>query len=96
MQDLAVWSSIRMAIYRVLQQQPTVTANKKKKEAAILSAGAVRRVPAFDDQDRVIAQELMTVTVSADHRVTDGAEVALFLQCIKDSLEATFPLVMER
>lgn len=43
--------------------------------------------------DRVIPAQLMTVTVSADHRVTDGAEVARFLKTIKSYLEDAFILV---
>ncbi len=61
-------------------------------QAAILAVGTVRRVPAFDAHDRVIPAQLLTATVSADHRVTDGAEVARFLQKLKDILEDGFGL----
>jgi len=61
--------------------------------AAILAVGAVQRIPVFDAQDRIIAAQLMTVTVSADHRVTDGAEVARFLAAFKQTLEDGFALV---
>ncbi len=61
--------------------------------AAILAVGAVQRVPVFDAQDRVVAAQLMTATVSADHRVTDGAEVARFLTAFKGALEDGFALV---
>jgi pyruvate dehydrogenase E2 component (dihydrolipoamide acetyltransferase) len=59
-------------------------------QAAILTAGAVRRVPVFGAYDRVVPAQLLTATVSADHRVTDGAEVAQFLQELKATLEAGF------
>jgi len=36
----------------------------------------------------------MTATVSADHRVSDGAEVARFLKTIKGYLEDGFVLVI--
>ncbi|MCA0457680.1 MAG: 2-oxo acid dehydrogenase subunit E2 [Chloroflexi bacterium] len=62
-------------------------------QAAILAVGAVRRVPAFDAQDRVVASHLLTATVSADHRVSDGAEVARFLKMLKGYLEDAFVLV---
>jgi pyruvate dehydrogenase E2 component (dihydrolipoamide acetyltransferase) len=59
-------------------------------QAAILTAGVVRRVPVFGAYDRVVPAQLLTATVSADHRVTDGAEVAQFLQELKATLEAGF------
>jgi pyruvate dehydrogenase E2 component (dihydrolipoamide acetyltransferase) len=64
-------------------------------QAAILTAGAVRRVPVFDTSDRVVPAQLLTATVSADHRVTDGAEVARFLQELKATLEAGFILMLD-
>jgi pyruvate dehydrogenase E2 component (dihydrolipoamide acetyltransferase) len=64
-------------------------------QAAILTAGAVRRVPVFDARDRVVPTQLLTATVSADHRVTDGAEVAQFLQELKATLEAGFILMWD-
>ena len=62
-------------------------------QAAILTAGGVRRVPAFDAYDRVVPAHLLTATVSADHRVTDGAEVAQFLRDLQAMLEGGFILM---
>lgn len=62
-------------------------------QAAILAVGAVRRVPTFDAHDRVVASQLLTATVSADHRISDGAEVARFLKTFKGYLEDGFALV---
>lgn len=62
-------------------------------QAAILAVGAVRRVPTFDAYDRVVASQLLTATVSADHRISDGAEVARFLKTFKGYLEDGFALV---
>jgi pyruvate dehydrogenase E2 component (dihydrolipoamide acetyltransferase) len=64
-------------------------------QAAILTAGVVRRVPVFGAYDRVVPAQLLTATVSADHRVTDGAEVAQFLQELKAALEAGFILMWD-
>jgi len=64
-------------------------------QAAILTAGVVRRMPVFDASDRVVPAQLLTATVSADHRVTDGAEVAQFLQELKATLEAGFILIRD-
>lgn len=64
-------------------------------QAAILAVGTVRRVPTFDAFDRVIPAQLLTATVSADHRVSDGAEVARFLKRLKGILEDGFALITE-
>ncbi len=55
-------------------------------EAAILAVGAVRQTPVVED-DRVVAGWRMSVTLSADHRVTDGAEAARWLQQLRTNLE---------
>ena len=62
-------------------------------QAAILTVGAVRRVPIFDVRDHIVPGQLLTATISADHRVTDGAEVARFLQELKSALETGFALM---
>ncbi len=64
-------------------------------QAVILTAGMVRRVPVFDVGDRIVPAQLLTATVSADHRVTDGTEVAQFLQELKATLEAGFILMWD-
>ncbi len=61
-------------------------------QAAILALGVVRREPAFDAQDRVIVAQRLTATLSADHRVTDGAEAARFLQTLNALLADGFVL----
>jgi pyruvate dehydrogenase E2 component (dihydrolipoamide acetyltransferase) len=62
-------------------------------QAAILAVGVLRRIPVFDAFDRVIPAQMITASVSADHRVTDGADVSRFLQEIKNVLEDAFALV---
>jgi pyruvate dehydrogenase E2 component (dihydrolipoamide acetyltransferase) len=64
-------------------------------QAASLAVGAIRRTPAFkDDSDEVVAKHLMMLTLSADHRVTDGAEVARFLNELKRLLEQPLALLI--
>jgi pyruvate dehydrogenase E2 component (dihydrolipoamide acetyltransferase) len=64
-------------------------------QAASLAVGAIRRTPAFkDDSDEVVAKHLMMLTLSADHRVTDGAEVARFLNDVKRLLEQPLALLV--
>jgi pyruvate dehydrogenase E2 component (dihydrolipoamide acetyltransferase) len=64
-------------------------------QAAILSVGATQRIPAFvGDTDQVVAKQIMRLTLAADHRVTDGAEVARFLNEIKRLLESPLALLV--
>jgi pyruvate dehydrogenase E2 component (dihydrolipoamide acetyltransferase) len=62
-------------------------------EAGILAFGAVREVPVVKD-GALVPGVRMKVTVSADHRVTDGAEAAQFLQAVKKNLEEPLRLVV--
>jgi pyruvate dehydrogenase E2 component (dihydrolipoamide acetyltransferase) len=55
-------------------------------EAAILAIGSARQVPVVVDGALTVGTR-MKVTLSADHRVTDGAEAARFLQRVKALLE---------
>jgi pyruvate dehydrogenase E2 component (dihydrolipoamide acetyltransferase) len=55
-------------------------------EAAILAVGAAREVPVVEG-GRVVPGWRMAVTLSADHRVTDGAEAARWLQHLRTYLE---------
>lgn len=47
-------------------------------EAAIMAVGAAKKVPVVNGDDVTIAW-MMNMTLSADHRVTDGAEAAEFM-----------------
>lgn len=62
-------------------------------QSAILGVGAVEPRPVVRD-GQVVVREMMTVALSADHRVTDGAEGARFLAEIKDLLEHPERLVL--
>jgi pyruvate dehydrogenase E2 component (dihydrolipoamide acetyltransferase) len=55
-------------------------------EAAILAIGSVREEPAFVDGVLTPVRRLK-VTLSADHRVTDGAEAARWLQVFRQYIE---------
>lgn len=55
-------------------------------QAAILGVGSVMARPAAQD-GQVVVRQLMKVALSADHRVTDGAEGARFLKEIQGFLE---------
>lgn len=55
-------------------------------QAAILGVGSVMARPAVAD-GQVVVRQLMKVALSADHRVTDGAEGARFIKEIQGLLE---------
>ena len=55
-------------------------------EAAILAVGAAQKKPVVREGRIVIGHE-MTCTISADHRVVDGAIAAAFLNTLKGLLE---------
>jgi pyruvate dehydrogenase E2 component (dihydrolipoamide acetyltransferase) len=58
-------------------------------ESAILAVGSVVRTPVVvDDQDRVEVRPMMSLTISADHRVIDGIVAAHFLSDLVIGLES--------
>ena len=63
-------------------------------QAAALAVGAVKRAPVVNAEGQLAVGTRMKATLSADHRVTDGAEVAKFLQTLKAALEQPLRLVV--
>jgi pyruvate dehydrogenase E2 component (dihydrolipoamide acetyltransferase) len=61
-------------------------------QAAILAVGAATPAPVAVD-DAVEIRNRMKMTVSADHRVTDGARVAEFMRDLKQILESPMSLL---
>jgi pyruvate dehydrogenase E2 component (dihydrolipoamide acetyltransferase) len=62
-------------------------------EAAILAIGSAREVPVVVNGELAIGTR-MKATISADHRVTDGAEAARFMQQFKALLEQPLRLLL--
>jgi pyruvate dehydrogenase E2 component (dihydrolipoamide acetyltransferase) len=62
-------------------------------EAAILAVGSVRETPVVRE-GALAAGKRMKMTISADHRVTDGAEAARFLQAVRELLEHPIRLIL--
>ena len=62
-------------------------------DAAILAVGSAKQVPVVVDGQLAIGVR-MKITISADHRVTDGAEAAAFLQSLKGLLENPLRLLL--
>ena len=61
--------------------------------AAILAVGRVKEQPVARD-GRVVVAQMMTATLSVDHRVADGTEGAQFMMEIKRLLESPVSLVL--
>jgi len=55
-------------------------------QSCILSVGASRKIPVIKD-DAVTIDEVMSITLTADHRLIDGAVGAQFLSSIKSLIE---------
>jgi pyruvate dehydrogenase E2 component (dihydrolipoamide acetyltransferase) len=55
-------------------------------QAAILAIGSIKQVPVVAD-GKVVPGQRMNLSLSADHRITDGAEVARYLQAVKRYLQ---------
>lgn len=62
-------------------------------EAAILAVGAAQKQPVVRD-DQIVIGQIMRATISADHRVTDGAEAAEFMVEFKRLLENPLRLTL--
>jgi pyruvate dehydrogenase E2 component (dihydrolipoamide acetyltransferase) len=62
-------------------------------QAAILGVGSVMAAPVVRD-NQVVVRQVMKLALSADHRVTDGAEGAMFIKEIQQLLEAPAALAL--
>jgi len=62
-------------------------------QVAILAVGAIRTEAIFDARGGVMPTRMLSATLSADHRATDGAEAAGFLKTFKDIVEDGFALL---
>ena len=62
-------------------------------EAGILAIGSAMKIPVVKADGTLGIGNRMRVTVSVDHRVSDGAEGAQFLQAFKKYIEAPMRLI---
>ena len=62
-------------------------------QTAILAVGTVAKRPVVRD-DEIVIRQTMNATISADHRVVDGAEGAQFLIEVKNALENPLSLIL--
>ncbi|WP_438854338.1 dihydrolipoamide acetyltransferase family protein [Agromyces sp. M3QZ16-3] len=62
--------------------------------AGILAVGAARRMPVVDDEGGLTVGQVMTVTLSADHRVLDGALAARWLAAFQRRIEQPLSILI--
>jgi pyruvate/2-oxoglutarate dehydrogenase complex dihydrolipoamide acyltransferase (E2) component len=55
-------------------------------QSAILGVGAIVPTPAFQ-QDQVVKRRMLSLSLTTDHRILDGAPSARFLSRIRDLIE---------
>jgi pyruvate dehydrogenase E2 component (dihydrolipoamide acetyltransferase) len=63
-------------------------------DAGIVAVGSAKKIPVVDENGELTVGLRMKATISADHRVTDGAEAARFMQELKSLLEEPLRLMM--
>jgi pyruvate dehydrogenase E2 component (dihydrolipoamide acetyltransferase) len=62
-------------------------------ESAILALGKIDRVPVADMDDHVVVRPVMTMSLTYDHRIIDGAPAARFLQRVKQLLQDPYLMI---
>ncbi len=55
-------------------------------ETAVLGLGRIRREPVVVD-DKIVARDQLTLSLTFDHRIVDGAPAARFLQTVSQAIE---------
>ena len=63
-------------------------------QTAMLAVGSVKKMPIVNPEEDIMISNIMNASLSADHRVTDGAEGAKFLAEIKNNLENPVNLII--
>lgn len=62
-------------------------------QAAVLAIGTVKGEVVVDEHEELVVAPMVRLTLSADHRILDGADAAEFLDSLKSYLEAPVTLV---
>lgn len=64
-------------------------------EASILGLGAIRREPTVLDDGQICPTHQITLSLTFDHRMIDGAPAARFLQDIVRAINNPSPSIMD-
>src|ERR687894_555793 len=56
-------------------------------QAAIIAVSSIDRRPSYDDNGEVVPASMMKLTLSADHRIANGRDGALYMSEVKKTLE---------
>jgi pyruvate dehydrogenase E2 component (dihydrolipoamide acetyltransferase) len=72
----------------------TFTAIINPPQAAILAVGALKKKAVVDDAGRIVARDMMGVTLICDHRILYGADGAEFLARVRQLLEQPLSLAL--
>lgn len=62
-------------------------------QAAVLAVGTVKGEIVIDEHEEPVLAPILRLTLSADHRILDGADAAEFLGTVKSYLEAPVTLI---
>ncbi len=62
-------------------------------QSGILAVGVVKATPVVIDGE-IAVRQMMNATISADHRVGDGAEAAVLLNSVKENLERPLRMIL--
>ncbi|MCE2929994.1 MAG: 2-oxo acid dehydrogenase subunit E2 [Vampirovibrionales bacterium] len=63
-------------------------------EVAILGVNALRKVAVVNERDEIVVGKVLNLSISADHRVVDGADAARFVNLLKSLLESPAQLLL--
>ncbi|XP_040576106.1 lipoamide acyltransferase component of branched-chain alpha-keto acid dehydrogenase complex, mitochondrial [Lepeophtheirus salmonis] len=63
-------------------------------QVIIGAIGAIKAVPKFDKDDKIVKASIMNISWSADHRIIDGATVARFSNSMKDMIDNPETMLM--
>jgi pyruvate dehydrogenase E2 component (dihydrolipoamide acetyltransferase) len=63
-------------------------------QAAILTVGALRKKPFVEDSGRIVARDMVTLSLVSDHRILYGADGAKFLARVREALDQPLSLAL--
>jgi len=86
----STFSISNLGMYAVDEFTPIIN----QPNAAILGIGRIIKKPVVAEDDTVTVRSMMTLSLSFDHRIVDGAPAARFLTDIKEVLEQPYKLIV--